>query len=218
MVKHNNVVPNQHFHKQWQRRVKTFFNQPGAKKRRRLARIERAQKIGPRPSAGLLRPVVRCSTQKYNTRVRAGRGFTLAELKAAGINKREARGIGIAVDYRRVNRSVESLQANVERLQHHKAHLVLFPRRAGKPKKGDSSAEDIASATQFTGVLQPIAQAPADVAERVEISADLMEFNAFQKLRAERTSARYIGKKTKKQIAAEEAAKNPLKGKKKKKK
>ena len=29
MVKHNNVIPNQHFKKDWQRYVKTWFNQPG---------------------------------------------------------------------------------------------------------------------------------------------------------------------------------------------
>lgn len=210
MVKHNNVVPNQHFHKQWQRRVKTFFDQPGKKKRRRLARNTRAQAIGPRPTAGLLRPVVRCQTAKFNIRVRAGRGFTFAELKAAGINKREARGIGIAVDHRRVNRSVEAFQTNVERLQNHVAHLVVFPRRKGQPKKGDSSAEDIAAATQFTGALQPIQQDVAPV-ERMEITEELQDFGAFNKLRAERTAARYIGKKTKKELAAEEALKNPLK-------
>lgn len=27
MVKHNNVVPNGHFHKKWQRRVRTWFDQ-----------------------------------------------------------------------------------------------------------------------------------------------------------------------------------------------
>ena len=38
MVKHNNVVPNRHFHKDWQVRVKTWFNQPGKKRSRRLKR------------------------------------------------------------------------------------------------------------------------------------------------------------------------------------
>jgi len=33
------------------------------------------------PTAGALRPAVRCQTNKYNMRMRAGRGFTLAELK-----------------------------------------------------------------------------------------------------------------------------------------
>lgn len=187
----------------------------GAKKRRRLARIARAQKIGPRPTAGFLRPVVRCQTAKYNIRVRAGRGFTLAELKAAGINRREARGVGIAVDYRRTNRSVEAFQANVDRLQNYVAHLVVFPRRAGKPKNGDASLEDIQAATQFTGALQPITQGTSEV-ERVEITEEMADFNAYDKLRVERTSARYIGKKTKKEIAAEEAAKKPKAGKKKK--
>ena len=27
MVRHNNVIPNQHFHKDWQNRVKTWFDQ-----------------------------------------------------------------------------------------------------------------------------------------------------------------------------------------------
>lgn len=27
MVKHNNVLPNGHFHKKWQRRVRTWFDQ-----------------------------------------------------------------------------------------------------------------------------------------------------------------------------------------------
>ena len=61
--------------------VKTWFNQPARKKRRRDARAKKARDIAPRPVAGMLRPVVRCPTIKYNTRVRAGRGFTLDELK-----------------------------------------------------------------------------------------------------------------------------------------
>lgn len=34
MVKHNNVIPNQHFKKKWQFYVRTWFNQPARKKRR----------------------------------------------------------------------------------------------------------------------------------------------------------------------------------------
>lgn len=34
MVKHNNVIPNQHFKKKWQFNVRTWFNQPARKKRR----------------------------------------------------------------------------------------------------------------------------------------------------------------------------------------
>lgn len=79
--KHNNMIHNNHFHKQWQNYVRTWFDQPGRKKRRRVARVKRALQIAPRPVAGALRPIVRCPTFKYNTKVRAGRGFTLEELK-----------------------------------------------------------------------------------------------------------------------------------------
>lgn len=36
MVKHNNVIPNGHFKKHWQNYVKTWFNQPARKQRRRI--------------------------------------------------------------------------------------------------------------------------------------------------------------------------------------
>lgn len=38
MTKHNNVIPNQHFKKKWQFYVKTWFNQPARKVRRRNGR------------------------------------------------------------------------------------------------------------------------------------------------------------------------------------
>lgn len=45
------------------------------------AREKKAVRIFPRPTAGPLRPVVHSQTLKYNMKVRAGRGFTLEELK-----------------------------------------------------------------------------------------------------------------------------------------
>lgn len=54
--------------------------------------------------------------------------------QAAGIPKKLAPTIGIAVDHRRRNRSLEGLQANVQRLKTFKAKLVIFPRRARKIK------------------------------------------------------------------------------------
>lgn len=47
------------------------------------ARQKKAVKIFPRPTAGPLRPVVRGQTLKYNMKVRAGRGFSLEELKVS---------------------------------------------------------------------------------------------------------------------------------------
>ena len=54
----------------------------------------------PRPTS-TLKPVVRACTVKYNTRERAGKGFTLTELKQAGLTALFARSIGVAVDHRR---------------------------------------------------------------------------------------------------------------------
>jgi large subunit ribosomal protein L13e len=51
----------------------------------------------------MLRPIVRSCSRKYNTRERAGKGFTLTELNLAipGLNRAFAQSIGIAVDHRR---------------------------------------------------------------------------------------------------------------------
>lgn len=46
--------------------------------------------------------------------------------------------IGISVDHRRRNKSLESFQVNVQRLKEYRSKLILFPRKASKPKKGDS--------------------------------------------------------------------------------
>lgn len=83
MVKGNNMIPNAHFHKWWQRHIRTWFNQPARKFRRRQNRIKKAKDLFPRPAAGPLRPIVRCPSIRYHTKVRAGRGFTLAELKVS---------------------------------------------------------------------------------------------------------------------------------------
>jgi len=77
---------------------------------RPVARAKKAAAVFPRPVAGPLRPVVHSQTQRYNTKIRAGRGFTLDELKAAKIPVKYAPTIGICVDHRRKNRSVESLE------------------------------------------------------------------------------------------------------------
>merc|ERR1712002_1331886 len=150
-MKHNNQLPNQHFHKDWQNRVRTWFNQPGRKKRRRVSRQKRALAIAPRPVGGALRPVVRCPTFKYNTKVRMGRGFTLEELKTAGISKKYASTIGISVDHRRKNRGTESLQTNVQRLKEYKSKLIIFPKKASAPKAGDSDPSELAVPTQLQG-------------------------------------------------------------------
>merc|ERR1739849_28898 len=167
----------------WQRYVKTWFNQPARKIRRRQNRIAKAAKVAPRP-LGKLRPVVSCPTYKYNLKQRAGRGFTLEEIKAAGLSKKFARTIGIAVDHRRRNKSVESLQLNSQRLKEFKSKMILFPINAKKPRKGDATAEEMSKAVQLAGTK---VMAPKSVTKRpraMAITADMQAFQAFRQARA----------------------------------
>jgi len=149
MVRHNNQLPNIHFNKWWQRYVKCWFNQPGRKKSRRLARQAKAAKVFPRPAAGNLRPVVHPPTQRYNMKLRLGRGFTLEELREAGIPPKVAKTIGIAVDHRRRNKCTESLQENVQRLKLYKSKLMIFPKKT-KAKFGDTPRSELTSVSQNT--------------------------------------------------------------------
>ncbi|ERN11740.1 60S ribosomal protein L13-1 [Amborella trichopoda] len=206
MVKHNNVVPNGHFKKHWQNYVRTWFNQPARKVRRRIARTKKAVKIFPRPVAGPLRPIVHGQTLKYNMKLRAGRGFSLEELKAAGIPKKLAPTIGIAVDHRRKNRSLEGLQANVQRLKTYKANLVVFPRRPSKFKVGDSGPEELVNASQVLDKYMAITREKPGV-EMVKITEEMKSFKAYDKLRIERTNKRHFGARLKKAAEAEKEEK-----------
>ena len=192
MVKHNNVVPNAHFHKKWQRRVKTWFDQPGKKKQRRLLRKAKAAKLAPRP-VQKLRPVVRGQTVKYNMKQKLGRGFSTEELKAAGITLSMAPTIGIAVDKRRVNRSQEAMDANVARLKEYMSKLVVFPRGSNqKPKAGDSPASETASVTQATGTIMPLSKA-ADALEFADVTDEMKGNMAYSTLRNARNEKKMWG-------------------------
>lgn len=203
-IKHNQQLPSNHFRKQWQTRVRTHFDQPGRKLRRRQARIAKAAAVAPRPVEAL-RPIVRCPTIKYNRKVRAGRGFSLEELKLAGIPRKFAATIGISVDHRRQNRNVEALEANVARLKEYRSKAIIFPRNAKAPKKGDASAEEIKEAAQTT--LPKINPIPTYgvVSERA-IEAGEKEKSVFRALRIARADARNQGKRDKRRKAAEEEA------------
>ena len=175
------------FHKDWQRRVKTWFDQPGKKVRRRRLRSQRAARIAPRP-VELLKPKVTCPTIRYNSKNRFGRGFTPAELRAAKINIKQALSIGIAVDHRRTNRSEEKFNDNVERLKKYQSNLIIFPRKAGKPKQGDST--DTSAAQQSKRAIQPLINA-----KRTFPTAKVEKYHtpAFTRLRRGRADARLIG-------------------------
>ena len=157
-------IPNAHFHKHWhdsaahKGRIVTWHNQAARKHRRRENRLSKAIKNFPRPVNGLLRPVVHCQTIRYNMKKRAGKGFTLEELKEAKVNRKEARTIGISVDFRRKNRSEQSLRENVARLSEYKANLIVFPKKCNrkKPQATDSSKDACSKAEQVIGDVMPI--------------------------------------------------------------
>ncbi|KIV93783.1 hypothetical protein PV10_04971 [Exophiala mesophila] len=211
-IKHNQQLPNNHFHKDWQRRVRVHFDQPGRKSRRRAARLSKAAAVAPRPT-DRLRPVVRCPTIKYNRRVRAGRGFTLAELKEAGIPRKLAPTIGISVDARRQTTSQEALALNVERLKAYRARLILFPRKGGQHKKLDSSAEEVKSVSKENTAGKVSRAIPIDSGVGIKHAlteikkSDLPkgEENAYRRLRVARSDARLAGVREKRAKAKAEA-------------
>ncbi|CAO2617894.1 60S ribosomal protein L13 [Lemmus lemmus] len=195
-----------HFHKDWQQRVDTWFNQPACKIRRRKAQQAKARRIARCPASSPIGPIVRCPTMRYHIKVQAGRGFSLEELRVAGIHKKVARTIGISVDSRRRNKSTESLQANVQRLKEYRSKLILFPRKPSAPKKGDSSAEELKLATQLTGPVMPIRNGYKKEKARV-ITEEEKNFKAFASLRMARANAQLFGIRPKR---AKEAAEQDM--------
>jgi len=218
-IKHNQQIQHNHFRKDWQRRVRVHFDQAGKKSSRRIARAEKAAKVAPRP-VDRLRPVVRCPTVKYNRRVRAGRGFTFAELKEAGIPRKLAPTVGIAVDPRRQNFSEESLKANVARLKEYKERLVVFPRNVKHEKPGDAPKDEVDAAKQIgdyphDGKIKYNTKAFPIVNKYVVEEGKVADFepteNAYRKLRDARSEARYQGRREKRQKDKEEEAANAKK-------
>ena len=147
-----------------------------------------------------------CPTIKYGSKIRAGKGFTLEELKEAGINRKQAISIGIAVDFRRTNKSVESLQTNVHRLKAYKAKLVVFPRKSNKIKNGDSAVEETKNAVQYKGAILPIARSTVKSTTAV-ITPEMKEKSVFAQLRVARADKRIFGKQAKRLADKKEAKK-----------
>merc|ERR1711865_28083 len=160
-------------------------------------RQKKAARLAPRPAAGLLRPVVHPPTQRYNMKLRLGKGFTLEELKEAKIGKKLARTIGISVDHRRRNRCQESLQENVDRLKLYKSKLLIFPRGSGKKcvKKGDTARSELQNVAQNTlREIIPVPKPALRVKARKITDAE-KEVSAYKVLKKARTNKKYLGVK-----------------------
>jgi len=168
-------------------------------------------------------------------RVRSGRGFTIGELKTAGIAPCNAIGLGISIDKRRQDRSRETLNANVQRLKLYRSKQIIYPIRTHNrhPKKksktpgdkpaGDKPAGDKPAAAMDvdkkkkqrprldSSVVQQQNPLPFHVQVEKEefavITPAMREASAWKSLRSARGKANKVGAVAKKaKLAAEKAA------------
>ena len=105
------------------------------------------------------------------------------------------------------------MAANVERLKEYRSKLIIFPRRVGQHKKGDSSKDEVAAVKSAEAAsvksLFEIQGVDKSVQERA-IKEDEKEPSAYRKLRIARSDAKYVGareKRAKAKADAEEAKK-----------
>eukprot|EP00769_Ergobibamus_cyprinoides_P003186 gnl/Ergobibamus_cyprinoides/4403.p1 GENE.gnl/Ergobibamus_cyprinoides/4403~~gnl/Ergobibamus_cyprinoides/4403.p1 ORF type:complete len:101 (+),score=51.01 gnl/Ergobibamus_cyprinoides/4403:124-426(+) len=89
--------------------------------------------------------------------------------------------VGIAVDFRRTDKSEEAMKRNVERLEAYRAKLVVF----GKGQK--------ATGTQVRGTVMPIVHAAPTIAT-MAITEEMKSFDAFNKLALLRHQHKQAGK------------------------
>lgn len=175
-MKHNNALASNHF-KKTSLRFKTWFHQPVQKRIRKERRVEKERRMYPMPLQKL-RPIVRCPSRKYNGKQRLGRGFSLVELKEAGLVPEYARTIGITVDTRRYNKSEESIQENVERLKTYLSRITIY--------KSRKEAKE-ANPPQHRGALIPVVKKKPSI-ESIpvsEIRSDVSAIEEMKKLRFE---------------------------------
>ena len=192
MVRHNNMIHNVHLKFDWQDKVKTWYNQPGRKHRRRVLRQKKAALLNPNPTHKL-RPIVRGQTNKYNTKIKLGRGFTEKELKEAGIRGLSyARSLGIAIDLRRKDTSKETLDLNAGRIKEYLSKMILYPRKENKPEKKpqvpEATAEKLNSAeAKVQNTIKGVIELPKkEVGYSFEaITDDMKKKNVYQTQRKE---------------------------------
>lgn len=175
-----------------------------------------------------MRPIVRCPTKRYNMKTRYGRGFTLEELREAGLNAKFARTIGIAVDHRRQDTSLEARDLNAKRLKAYLAKLILFPSKTSrqlaskpqamtdvkketKPRKfiiPEATTEKLNSAAakqQSTERVVLPAAAPKLREKPQSITPEMKGAKAYFKLRLEKVKEKYAGiRKKRADLAAKE--------------
>ncbi|KAI5184271.1 large subunit ribosomal protein L13e [Nematocida homosporus] len=180
-MKHNHALSTGHFRKT-SLRYKTWFKQPIQKRIRRERRLEKAKKIAPM-NVEQLRPVVRCNSRRYNIKERLGRGFSFAEVSAAGLTATQARELGIAVDGRRYSYSEEGVARNVARIKEYLSKTTVF---ASMKEARESGME------QHRGVIMPAVRAKPviEFVPRSEVVAEATACATMNALRNECISRR----------------------------
>ncbi len=169
--------------------------------------------------------MIRCPTRRYNMKLRYGRGFTLEELKNAGLNAKFARTIGIAVDHRRQDTSMETRDLNVKRLKAYLSKLILFPSQRSKklakkmadvkeqkPRKQivpDATTEKLNSAAAKEQVKEKMVmglQEPKLREKPQSITPEMKGKKSYYTLRLEKVKAKYAGiRKKRAELAQKEA-------------
>ena len=114
-----------------------------------------------------------------------------------------------------MNMSTDSLTANVARLKAYKERLILFPRRSGVHKNGDSSKEEVSGinkeSTDFTRVVSSLLPIIDEAKEKAigEVKKSELpkgEEGAYRRLRIARSDARLVGVREKRAKAKAEEA------------
>ena len=185
------MLVNARLNKDWQEKVKTFFNQPAKKLRRRKIRAAKAAKNTPNPTH-LLRPAVRGQTRRYNNKLRLGRGFTLTELKAAGIKGvNYARSLGITIDRRRKDTCSETQKLNAERIKLYISRMILHPKKGKTDKKAqvpEANEQQLKSAeaqsVNTTKTVVPLPKSESGLSWTT-VTKDMQDFKAYKTLRTE---------------------------------
>lgn len=141
-----------------------------------------------------MRPAVRGQTNRYNNKIRLGRGFTKRELNAAGIlSLNEARSFGIAVDLRRKDTSNETLTSNTNRIKTYLSKIVLHPRKEGKNAKKSTIPEATkevlagpnAKSQNTTKEVIPLPKPEAGFSWTQNVTKEAQAASAYKTLRTE---------------------------------
>ncbi|XP_020609581.1 60S ribosomal protein L13-like [Orbicella faveolata] len=98
--KHNNMIHNNHFHKQWQNYVRTWFDQPGRKKRKRSPKFQPAELANAVQLQGAVMPIQqsrlpikarKITDEEKNTSVFRSMRIARANARLIGIREKRAR-------------------------------------------------------------------------------------------------------------------------------